>query len=178
MRAKTANETRILEIADPIAEDLGYEVVRLRVMGGKSKRLQIMAQRADGNMDVDDCARLSRALSAVLDVEDPFADEWALEISSPGIDRPLTALRHFDDWRGHEAKLELDRLVEGRKRFTGMLAGTDDGNVAIDLKGEDQTALVPFDWITDAKLVMSDALIEESLRRRGSGAAQTESAEQ
>lgn len=178
MRAKTAIDERLLQIADPIAADLGYEVVRLRVMGGKTKRLQIMAQRPDGNMDVDDCAKLSRAVSAVLDVEDPFSDEWTLEVSSPGVDRPLTRLAHFADWEGHEAKLELDRLVEGRKRFTGVLAGVEDGNVAVDLKGEDETALIPFDWIADAKLVMSDALIEESLRRRKpSGEDKTESAE-
>ena len=182
MRAKTPIDAHILELADPVAADLGYEIVRVRVMGGKSRRLQIMAQRADGNMDVDDCARLSRALSGVFDAEDPFSDEWTLEVSSPGVDRPLTTLSHFADWEGHEARLELDRLVEGRKRFTGDLAGVeegpDGGKIAIDLKGEDETALIPFNWITDAKLVMSDALIEESLRRRKpTGGAETESAE-
>ncbi len=178
MRAKTAIDARLLEIADPVAADLGFEVVRLRVMGGKTKRLQVMAQRPDGSMIVDDCAKLSRALSAVLDVEDPFSGEWTLEVSSPGVDRPLTTLAHFASWEGHEAKLELDRLVEGRKRFTGELAGVEDGAVAIDLKGEDETALIPFDWIEDAKLVMSDALIEESLRRQKSaGGDNTESAE-
>lgn len=166
MRAKTAIDARLLEIVDPVAEDLGYEVVRLRVMGGKTKRLQIMAQRPDGNMDVEDCAKLSRAVSTALDVEDPFSGEWTLEVSSPGVDRPLTTLAHFETWTGYQAKMELDRLVEGRKRFQGELAGVEDGNVAIDLEGENETALIPFDWIADAKLVMSDALIEESLRRR------------
>lgn len=182
MRAKTPIDAHLLEMADPVAAELGYEVVRVRVMGGKSRRVQIMAQRSDGNMDVDDCARLSRVLSQVFDAEDPFSEEWTLEVSSPGVDRPLTTLAHFADWQGHEAKLELDRLVEGRKRFAGELAGVengpDGGKVAIDLKGEDETALIPFEWIADAKLVMSDALIEESLRRRkSSGGAETESAE-
>ena len=178
MRAKTAIDAQMLEIADPIAAELGYEVVRLRVMGGKSKRLQVMAQRPDGNMDVEDCAGLSRALSQVLDAQDPFSEEWLLEVSSPGLDRPLTTLTHFADWEGFEAKLELDRTVEGRKRFTGELAGVEDGKVAVNLKGEDETALIPFEWIADAKLVMSDALIEESLRRRkAAGGAEQESAE-
>lgn len=178
MRAKTAIDAQLLEIADPIAAELGYEVVRLRVMGGKSRRLQIMAQRPDGSMNVDDCARLSRALSEKFEADDPFADEWTLEVSSPGVDRPLTQLKHFADWEGHEVKIELDRVVEGRKRFTGVLAGVEEDKVAIDLKGEDETALFPFEWIAEAKLVMSDALIEESLRRRKpEGAAGTESAE-
>src|SRR5690606_33659256 len=127
MRAKTANEERLLEIADAVAEAMGYEVVRLRIMGGRTKRLQSVAQRQGGSMDVDDWARLSRAVSETLEAEDPFEAEWTLEVSSPGIDRPLTTLAHFADWEGHEAKIELDRLVEGRKRFTGVLAGVEDG---------------------------------------------------
>lgn len=178
MRAKTPIDEQLLAMADPVGAELGYELVRVRVMGGQSRRVQIMAQRPDGNMDVEDCARLSRALSEVFEADDPFSGEWTLEVSSPGVDRPLTTLAHFADWEGHEAKLELDRLVEGRKRFTGELAGVEDGKVAIDLKGEDETALIPFEWIADAKLVMSDALIEESLRRRkSSGGAATESTE-
>jgi ribosome maturation factor RimP len=178
MRAKTPIDAQLLELADPVGAELGYELVRVRVMGGHAKRVQIMAQRPDGNMDVEDCARLSRALSQVFDADDPFSEEWTLEVSSPGVDRPLTTLAHFAAWEGHEARLELDRLVEGRKRFTGELAGVEDGKVAINLKGEDGIALIPFDWIADAKLVMSDALIEESLRRRkASGGAATESAE-
>lgn len=166
MKTRTPQDDRVMEIAEPIADALGMEIVRIRVMGGKKTTVQIMAERRDGGMEVEDCAQLSRGLSDVLDEADPISGEYDLEVSSPGIDRPLTALAHFGRWDGFEAKLELDRLVEGRKRFRGVLAGTEDGNVLIDLKGEDDTAVIPFDWIADAKLVLTDALIEESLRAR------------
>jgi len=175
LRARTPQEQRLLEIADPVAADLALEIVRLRVQGSEPRKLQIMAERADGTMDVDACADLSRALSAVLDVEDPFPGEWSLEVSSPGIDRPLTRAEDFERWAGHEAKIQLDRLVEGRRRFRGVLAGRDADNVALDMEGEDDTALIPLDWIEEARLVMSDALIEESLRRsKSDGANRTE----
>lgn len=173
MRAKTPQEKRLIEIADPVAGDLGLEVVRIRVQGSenKSQKLQLMAERPDGTMDVEACADLSRALSAVFDVEDPFPGDWELEVSSPGIDRPLTRPHHFERWEGYEAKIQLDRLVEGQRRFRGILAGVEDDNVLLDIEGEEETALIPFEWIEDAKLVMSDALIEESLRRSKKDAA-------
>jgi len=167
MKARSPQDQRILEIAEPLAETLGLEIVRVRVMGGKKTIVQIMAERHDGTMVVEDCARLSRALSDVFDDADPVSGEYDLEVSSPGIDRPLTALAHFERWEGFEAKIELDRLVENRKRFRGMLAGIEDDNVLMDLKGEDDTAVIPFDWIADAKLVMTDALVEASLKARG-----------
>lgn len=172
MKAKTPFEEKLYALAAPVAADLGFEIVRVRVQGGnRRKRLQLMAERAPGTdgagtMSVDDCADLSRALSAVFDVEDPFVGEWDLEVSSPGVDRPLTALEHFERWRGWDAKIELDRLAENRKRFSGVLAGTEDDNVLVDLAGEDGTAVIPFSWIADAKLVLTDALIAESLKRR------------
>lgn len=178
MRAKTPLEERLLARIEPAAATAGFEIVRVRVQGrsGDGRRLQIMAERADGTMGVDDCADLSRQLSALLDVEDPFVGAWELEVSSPGVDRPLTRLEHFERWAGFDAKLELDRLVEGRKRFTGVLAGVEApgdgasaGAVLVDLEGEADTAVFPFDWIAEARLVMTDALIAESLRR---GAAQ------
>lgn len=176
MKTKTPQDDRILALAEPVAAELGLEIVRVRVMSGKKPRLQIMTDRLDGvGVDVDDCARLSRALSDVFEVEDPVSGEYDLEISSPGIDRPLTALPHFDRWEGYEAKIELDRLAEGRKRFKGLLAGTEDGNVLLDMDGEDETTLIPFDWIADAKLVLTDALIEADLKARGGSApSQTE----
>ncbi|MBO6763337.1 ribosome maturation factor RimP [Maricaulis sp.] len=176
MKTKTPQDTRILALVDPVAAELGLEIVRVRVMSGKKPRLQIMTDRLDGTgVDVDDCARLSRALSDVFEVEDPVSGEYDLEISSPGIDRPLTTLAHFARWEGYEAKIELDRMVEGRKRFRGMLAGVEDGNVLLDMDGEEDTALIPFDWIADAKLVLTDALIEADLKARGGNApAQTE----
>jgi ribosome maturation factor RimP len=176
LKTKTPQDDRILALAEPVAAELGQEIVRVRVMSGKKPRLQIMTDRLDGTgVDVDDCARLSRALSDVFEVEDPINGEYDLEISSPGIDRPLTDLAHFSRWEGYEAKLELDRMVEGRKRFRGVLAGVEDDNVLLDMAGEDETALIPFDWIADAKLLLTDALIEADLKARGGDApAQTE----
>ena len=172
MKTKTPQDTRILALADPVAAGLGLEIVRVRVMSGKKPRLQIMTDRLDGSgVDVDDCARLSRALSDVFEVEDPVSGEYDLEISSPGIDRPLTTLAHFARWEGYEARIELDRMVEGRKRFRGLLAGVEDGNVLLDMDGEEDTALIPFDWIADAKLVLTDALIEADLKARGGDAS-------
>ncbi len=154
-------------MVEPTAQGLGLDVVRVRVFGGsRRKHLQIMAEHPDGTMDVEDCANLSRALSALLDVEDPFQGEWELEVSSPGIDRPLTALAHFDRWRGYEARIELDRTVNNRKRYSGVLAGVEGETVLLDQKTGEGTAELPFAWIADAKLVLTDALIEESLKRR------------
>ncbi|MEQ8404815.1 MAG: ribosome maturation factor RimP [Oceanicaulis sp.] len=167
MKARSPQDERVLELAEPIAETLGMEIVRVRVMGGKKTTCQIMAEKADGTMTVEGCAKLSRALSDVFETADPISGEYDLEVSSPGIDRPLTALAHFRRWAGFEAKIELDRLVENRKRFRGVLAGVEDENVMIDLKGEEETALIPFDWIADAKLVMTDSLVEASLKARG-----------
>jgi ribosome maturation factor RimP len=167
MRGKTAEDHRLLELLDPVAEAQDYEIVRLRLMGGQeSRRLQIMAERPDGEMDIDDCAKLSRAISEVLDAADPIAGEYTLEVSSPGVDRPLTRKKDFETYEGYEARLELDRLAEGRKRFKGKLAGVDGDNVAIDLEGEDETTLIPFAWIHDAKLVLTDELMKRGASTR------------
>jgi ribosome maturation factor RimP len=168
VRGKTAEDARLLELLDPVAEAAGYAIVRLRLMGGDhQRRLQVMAERpADGEMNVEDCARLSRAISEVMDAADPIAGEYLLEVSSPGIDRPLTRLADFEHYQGCEAKLELDRLAEGRKRFKGVLAGVDGQSIAIDLEGEAETALVPFAWITDAKLVLTDQLMKKGAAAR------------
>lgn len=169
MRGKTAEDAKLIELLDPVAEAAGYEIVRLRLMGGEERRrLQVMAERAaDGDMNVEDCARLSRALSEVMDAADPIRGEYVLEVSSPGVDRPLTRLKDFAAYEGMEAKFELDRLAEGRKRFRGVLAGVeDDQTVAIDLEGEEHTALVPFAWITEAKLVLTDQLMKRGAEER------------
>ena len=168
MRGKTAEDARLLELLDPVADAAGYAIVRLRLMGGDhQRRLQIMAERpGDGEMNVEDCARLSRAVSEVMDAADPIAGEYLLEVSSPGIDRPLTRLADFEHYEGYEARLELDRLAEGRKRFKGVLAGVEGDQVAIDLEGEDQTAMVPFAWIADAKLVLTDELMKKGAAAR------------
>ena len=179
MKTKTHIDERILALADPIAEDLGLAVVRVRVMSGKRKTIQIMAERqSDGLMEVGDCERLSRELSATLEVEDPISDAYVLEVSSPGLDRPLTDLRDFQTYEGYLARLELDRLVEGRKRFRGILVGVDGDNVEIDLDNEEETAQIPFGWISEAKLLITDELIEagqkakQAARKQNSGDAQ------
>jgi ribosome maturation factor RimP len=142
--------------------------VRLRLMGGEhARRLQIMAERpSDGDMNVEDCARLSRAISEIMDAADPIAGEYTLEVSSPGVDRPLTRLKDFIDYAGYEARIELDRLAEGRKRFKGLLAGVEDDQIAVDLEGEDETALIPFAWILEAKLVLTDQLMKRGAEVR------------
>ena len=162
MRGKTAEDLNLLELLDPVAEAAGYEIVRLRLMGGEhARKLQIMAERpSDGDMNVEDCARLSRAISEIMDAADPIAGEYTLEVSSPGVDRPLTRLQDFVTFEGHEARLELDRMAEGRKRFKGLLAGVEDDAVAIDLEGEAETALIPFAWIVEAKLILTDQLMK------------------
>jgi len=168
LRAKTVEDRQILELVDPVADSIGLSIVRVRLMGGTlRRRLQVMAERpSDHDISVEECARLSRAMSEVLDAADPIAGEYLLEVSSPGIDRPLTRRIDFELFDGFEARLESDRMIEGRKRFKGMLAGVDGDNVAIDLDGEDDTALIPFDWLVDAKLVMSDALIKRGAALR------------
>ncbi|RKQ69491.1 ribosome maturation factor RimP [Litorimonas taeanensis] len=162
MKTKTHTDERVLALAEPIAEDLGLNIVRVRVMAGKRKTVQIMAERkSDGLMAVENCEALSRELSALMEVEDPISDAYILEVSSPGLDRPLTDLKDFETYEGYHAKIELDRLVEGRKRFRGVLAGVDGNDVDINLENEpDSTASIPFDWISEAKLQITDALIE------------------
>ncbi len=136
-------------------------------MGGTAaRRLQVMAETPDGTMLVEDCARLARALNPVLDAADPVAGDYVLEVSSPGVDRPLTRLKDFEAYEGFEARLEIDRLAEGRKRFKGELAGVQDDLVAIDLEGETETALLPFAWLVEAKLVITDALLKRGADAR------------
>lgn len=167
MRGKTAEDQRLVELLDPVAEAAGYEIVRLRLMGGETaRRLQIMAETPDGEMVVEDCARLSRAISEVMDAADPIKGEYTLEVSSPGVDRPLTRLKDFATFEGHEARIELDRVAEGRKRFRGVLAGVEGENIGIDLEGEEATAMVPFSWIVDAKLILTDALMKRGAEER------------
>ena len=173
MRAKTVEDRQILELVDPVADSIGLSIVRVRLMGGTlRRRLQVMAERpSDHDISVEECARLSRAVSEIFDAADPIAGEYLLEVSSPGIDRPLTRQIDFELFEGFEARLESDRMIEGRKRFKGLLAGLDKDDadavlVAIDLDGEEDTALIPFDWVVDAKLVMNDDLIKRGAALR------------
>ena len=166
--AKTAIDRRLAEIVTPAIEGLGFELVRLRLQGGKTRTLQIMADRPEGGIEVDDCARISTAVSAVLDVEDPIEDAYTLEVSSPGIDRPLTRLKDFDMWADYEARVETTELIDGRRRFKGMLRGTEGDEVLIEIEehGEPVTIGLQFDWLSDAKLILTDELIAEMLRAR------------
>ncbi len=174
MKTKTDLDARVLDIVEPIAADLGLRIVRLRVMAGRRPTLQIMAERkSDGQMNVSDCEALSRAASAALEVEDPIRDAYVLEVSSPGLERPLTSLEDFEKYEGYLARLELDRLVEGRKRFRGVLAGIDGAHIDIDLDNEKETAQIPFEWISEAKLLITDALIEEGQKAKAALEAET-----
>lgn len=161
--AKAPIDRRLQEILTPIIEGMGFELVRVRLMGGQTKTIQIMAERATGGIEVDECAELSTAISAVLDVEDPVDDAYTLEVSSPGIDRPLTRLKDFDTFEGYEAKLETTELIDGRRRFKGVLAGTEGDEVLVNL--DEGTVGLKFDWLSDAKLILTDDLIREMLRQ-------------
>lgn len=162
--AKTAIDRRLADIVGPVIEGLGFELVRIRLMGGRTRTLQIMADRPDGGIDVDDCAAISTAVSAVLDVEDPVEDNYILEVSSPGIDRPLTRLKDFDMWSGWEARIETTELIDGRRRFKGTLAGIEGKEVLIEV--EEGTIGLQFDWLSDAKLILTEELITEMLRQK------------
>ncbi len=162
--AKAAIDRRLAGIVQPTIEGLGFELVRIRLMGGKRATLQIMAERPEGGIEVDECARISRAVSAVLDVEDPVSGEYVLEVSSPGIDRPLTRLKDFERYADYEVKLETSELIEGRRRFKGVLHGVEGNEVLIEIA--EGTIGLDFDWLTDAKLVLTDDLIAESLAAR------------
>ncbi len=183
VRAKTPEDRQLLELLDPVVEAQGFDLVRLRLMGGSAtgRTLQIMAERPeDGDLGIDDCVRLSRAISEVMDAADPVSGEYRLEVSSPGIDRPLTRLKDFAANEGLEAKIELDRLADRRKRFKGVISGVEDvdgqPHVALDMEGEADTVLVPFAWMQDAKLTLSDNLMklgaEKRAARMGDGDAE------
>ena len=149
---------RIERMITPTVEDLGFRLVRVLLSGSGKPRLQVMAERRDGKaMGVDDCAGISREISAVLDVEDPFDGAYTLEVSSPGIDRPLVTSQDFERFAGFEAKVETGRLIGGRKRFRGRLIGLRDGNVRIMVDGA--TLDLPYPDIQRAKLVLTDDLL-------------------
>ena len=160
MIALTEQERRLLDLIRPVAEGLGLEVVRLRVSGGRRPHLQVMAEKAGGApTNVEDCARLSRAMGPVLEEADPITEAYILEVSTPGIDRPLTRPGDFGRWIGHSARIELARPMDGRRRFTGTITGEDEAGVHIEL--DDETELVAgVHEMSRATLVLTDALIE------------------
>ncbi len=163
---------RVATLAEPVIEGLGYRLVRVRVSSAEGCTVQIMAERPDGSMTVEDCETISRALSPVLDVVDPIERAYRLEISSPGIDRPLVRKSDFDRYAGHLVKIEMDIPVNGRKRFRGQLTGTDGDAAKLHRddtpEGEATDVLLPIEDMSEAKLVLTDKLITETLRREKS----------
>lgn len=159
---------RIAAIIEPALEDRGFRLVRVAISGREGKTLQVMAERADGTMTIEDCEAVSREISALLDVHDPIAGAYRLEVSSPGIDRPLVRASDFEDWTGHEAKIELKEPIDGRKRFRGTLQGFEDGEIRIEVDLDAlgrQVIGLPIGLVAEAKLVLTDELIREALRR-------------
>jgi len=163
---------RVAAIAEPVLGGLGYRLVRVRISGAAGCTVQIMAERPDGTMSIEDCEAASRALSPVLDVADPIEGAYRLEISSPGIDRPLVRRSDFDRYAGHVAHVEMAVPIDGRRRFRGQLLGTEGDNARIrcqDATPESTDVLLPIDEMMEARLVLTDALISESLRRSKHG---------
>jgi ribosome maturation factor RimP len=176
--APGAVATRIADLVEPTIADLGYELVRLRLTGEQGGTLQLMAERPDGTMKVEGCEEVSRSVSAILDVEDPIKNQFILEVSSPGIGRPLTRKKDFEIWAGFEAKLELSEALAGRKRFRGNLQGVEGGEILLMLpiEGHDepQTIGLPFSLVSEARLIMTDELVDESARRSNGVDAETD----
>src|SRR3984885_2509463 len=157
-------------VFEPVIEKAGFKLVRLRMMGGASRILQVMAERPDGSMDVQGCAILSHALLDFIEAEDPIEGEYEIEVSSPGIDRPLTRLMDFARWSGHEAKIELVAPVDGRKRFRATVLGLDGQDVRIrDTSIGNDEIKFPFRSVANAKLVLTDKLINEHSKARDMG---------
>ena len=160
---------RVAVVAEPVLHDLGFRLVRVKVTPQNGCTVQIMAERPDGSMNVEGCEAISRALSPVFDVNDPIATAYHLEISSPGIDRPLVRRSDFERWSGHEAKIELAIPIEGRKRYRGLIEGIEDDNALIHLpdvkEGLPAHVSLPIASMAEARLVLTDDLIREALRR-------------
>jgi ribosome maturation factor RimP len=160
---------RVAAVAEPVIEQLGYRLVRVKVSAAEGCTVQIMAERPDGSMTVEDCEMISRALSPVLDVADPIDRAYRLEISSPGIDRPLVRKSDFDRYAGHLVKIEMEIPVNGRKRFRGEIAGTEGEAARVRrddaAEGEEAEVLLPIEEMSEAKLVLTDDLVAQALRR-------------
>ncbi|MBN9280119.1 MAG: ribosome maturation factor RimP [Hyphomicrobium sp.] len=159
---------RVASLIEPVLESMGYRLVQVRQMGGTDAILEIMAERLDGTMTVEDCEAVSHAVSPLLDVHDPVEGSYRLQISSPGIDRPLVRPADFERWAGYEAKIELKEPVSGRKRFRGPIEGFADGEARIEIEVPDagrQIVGLPLALIGSAKLVLTDELVRDTLRR-------------
>ena len=165
---ETGLASDLAQLVEPVLEDLGFRLVRIEISGRDGKTVQIMAERPDGSMTIDDCEAISKAISPLLDVQDIVTDSYRLEVSSPGIDRPLVRPSDFVDWAGSEAKIELKAPIEGRKRFRGRLEGFEDGEALVEVDlGEEghKTIGLAVGLIASARLVLTDELIREALTR-------------
>ena len=165
--AETGVAAEVAALIEPALHDMGFRLVRVSVSGRNGTTVQIMAERPDGTITVEDCAEISRNVSPLLDAHDPIAGQYTLEVSSPGIDRPLARKSDFEAWAGHEAKIELKELVSGRKRYRGKLLGLEGDEVRVEVpsdQGGPQVNL-PIGSIAEARLVLTDELIRETLRR-------------
>ncbi len=166
---ETGQAARVAGIVGPVLEGLGFRLVRVKLSGREGITLQIMAERPDGTFGIDECEAASRAISPVLDVEDPISGAYALELSSPGIDRPLVRISDFERWAGHEVKVEMAVPVDGRKRFRGILIGATGIEAVIRLPDVPtdmpDTYNLPIADIGEARLILTDDLVREALRR-------------
>ena len=163
--------TTLHDLIEPSIEAMGFRLVQVRMMGGEQRQtLQIMAEPSDleREMDVDDCAEVSRAVSAILDVEDPIAGAYVLEVSSPGLDRPLVTEQDYVRFAGHEARIELRRQIDGRRRYTGILQGAKAGvaDLLVDSGADGEVVHIPLNEVERAKLRLTDELIEAALKKR------------
>ena len=165
--AETGIDARIAAIVEPVLNTMGYRLVRVRLSGQNGLTLQIMAERFDGTMTVEDCEEISRALSPVLDVEDPIDRAYHLEISSPGIDRPLVSKGDFAGWAGHLARIETSAPVEGKRKFRGAIADVDETGFAVetDKDGEPAAVRIGFGQVADARLILTDDLVRDALKK-------------
>jgi ribosome maturation factor RimP len=168
LQTETGAAARVARTIEPVLADFALRLVRVKISSGPDATLQIMAERADGTMTIEDCEQASKAISPVLDLDDPVAGAYRLEISSPGIDRPLVRVSDFQRALGHEAKIELSAPLDGRRRFKGLLTAVADGKLVLtrlDAKpGDSPEVVLPLADIDDARLVLTDALIREALR--------------
>jgi len=165
---ETGLAAEIAALAEPVLAELGFRLVRVVLSGRQGATVQIMAERPDGLLTVEECADISRRLSPVLDAHDPIEGQYHLEVSSPGIDRPLVRPSDFVDWAGYQAKIELKELLSGRKRFRGVLEGVEGGEVRIEVAMDEQGRQViglPIRLIAEARLVLTDGLVREALQR-------------
>lgn len=166
---ETGVDAKVAAIVEPVLGTLGFRLVRVRLSGLNGQTLQIMAERLDGTMTVEDCEQVSRTVSPVLDVEDPVSGKYHLEVSSPGIDRPLVRKSDFADWAGHIVKVETSLVHEGRRKFRGRIVLGDADSVVIESDqvsyGSEPSVRIPFDLISDARLVLTDDLIRDALRK-------------